>query len=508
MRRVPRPRLVLAAAVAALALLPGCGSDKSSKAPLDDALSYMPANSPFVVSISTDLQSDQYKSLEALARKFPFAGQAITQLKNSLESSGNVSYKNDVKPLLGNEAVVSGADVQSFVNRGTSGSDFFAALKTKDKGKLEDLVKKDKGESKGDYKGAKLYQSGDTAYALDGDLVVLTETQDMLKQALDRHDSGSGMTKEKFDKAFDGLPADGLFRAYFDVQGLVNGDPDTVKARKVKWVRALRSFGAVASADRQGLSFDFRLVTDPAGLADSDLPLPPGGGSAQLPARPAGSGTVAVGLRDFGHAIDFCSGVAKALGEHQSCDLATQLEKELGPQLAGDVRKNVFDQLKGDVVALIGLDKSYGVATKVADQARLEKTLAELSKEGALGGGDTSAGGRPSLTKSKGGLYTLITKNGDRSEIGVVDGKFVVADSPASAATIASAGTEAPSGSGGSLVASLNAEDAANAIIKRSSSGGLGALGGALFTKPLGDFTLSASNDTSSLRGKARLGID
>ncbi|HVD55622.1 MAG TPA: hypothetical protein VNC17_02175, partial [Thermoleophilaceae bacterium] len=61
-------RRLLAAAISlcVLAAAPGCGGDDASSGPLEAALSYVPGRTPFVVAIDTDLEGDQYKSLQAI----------------------------------------------------------------------------------------------------------------------------------------------------------------------------------------------------------------------------------------------------------------------------------------------------------------------------------------------------------------------------------------------------------------------------------------------------------
>ena len=112
-------------AVAAIAVpVAGCGGDSESgdsgKNPLDNALGYVPKNTPFVAVIETDPNSAQFKNATAIAKKFPFAGQLQQQLEKSLSSSGNTDYEKDIKPLLGNEFVVGATNSKTFVDSGST----------------------------------------------------------------------------------------------------------------------------------------------------------------------------------------------------------------------------------------------------------------------------------------------------------------------------------------------------------------------------------------------------
>ena len=54
---------VLACAVAFAA---GCNGDDSSGGALESALAYVPSGTPFAVAIDTDVEGDQYRSLDEI----------------------------------------------------------------------------------------------------------------------------------------------------------------------------------------------------------------------------------------------------------------------------------------------------------------------------------------------------------------------------------------------------------------------------------------------------------
>src|SRR4051812_9895121 len=104
-------RRLIAISLALSALLfAGCGGGGDSGSPLDSALSYLPKDAPFAVAIDTDLGGDQYKALQSLLEKFPFGGQVKDSLRRQLEQGTNVSFDDDVKPVLGNPIVVGATD--------------------------------------------------------------------------------------------------------------------------------------------------------------------------------------------------------------------------------------------------------------------------------------------------------------------------------------------------------------------------------------------------------------
>ena len=67
-----------------------------------------PSRSP----IDTDLEGDQYKSLDAILNRFPGADTIKALLKAQLSmGQEGVDFDKDIKPLLGNPAVISATDV-------------------------------------------------------------------------------------------------------------------------------------------------------------------------------------------------------------------------------------------------------------------------------------------------------------------------------------------------------------------------------------------------------------
>src|SRR5919201_1782255 len=152
--RLMRRLLVLLAVGAAAIAASGCGG---SKQPLDDALGYVPKDSPFVVAISTDTGGDQYKNLGRLVRRFPFGGLVGDALKREFERSAGVDFDRDIKPLLGNDFVVGATNPRSFAG-GAGGGRFVGAIKSKDKGKLEQLVKRSGARKEGAKDGAGIYR--------------------------------------------------------------------------------------------------------------------------------------------------------------------------------------------------------------------------------------------------------------------------------------------------------------------------------------------------------------
>jgi hypothetical protein len=93
--RIP---FVLGALLATL-LVVGCGGTTGAGA---DAADVIPAGAPAFVSIDTDPDSSQWRTVERLAEKFPDREKAVRALKRELREEG-LSWEEDVRPALGSE---------------------------------------------------------------------------------------------------------------------------------------------------------------------------------------------------------------------------------------------------------------------------------------------------------------------------------------------------------------------------------------------------------------------
>src|SRR5215213_9690325 len=126
-------RRALAILVSALVLLvAGCGGGDDSGSALGDSLAYLPKDTPFAVAIDTDLKGDQYNALGELVDRFPFGDQIKGAVVQELEqSSGGLSFDDDIRPVLGNPLVVGAANAEAITAESNA---FVVAGKAEDKG--------------------------------------------------------------------------------------------------------------------------------------------------------------------------------------------------------------------------------------------------------------------------------------------------------------------------------------------------------------------------------------
>jgi uncharacterized protein DUF3352 len=502
MRRLLTIPLVLLAL-----LIAGCGGGDDSGSALDSALSYLPEDAPFAAAIDTDLEGDQYEALQDLIKKFPFGGQLQDSLRQQLEQGTEVDFDDDVKPVLGNPFVVGSTDAASFT--GNSGDTaFVAAIQAKDKGALDDLIDKTKPKKTGEESGATVYEENGTVFAVEDATVIFAGDAQQLTQALKRADGDNHLDENAFNKGLEGLPSSALARVYSDLGALLESDAGTGAARNIKWVDALQTLGLTVVAKSDSIDVDFRVRTD-GDLTDADLPIAPGDEAPDVIKRDA---EVGLGIRDLAHIVKFAENAGQAVDPAGFGDYAkakATIDKQLGVSLDDDL----IGQLTGNVSASVSIDGKFGVRAELKDPQAFERTLAKVADvlpSFAEGAGFGTVG----LSKPKGSqkFYALAQPDGDGVVFGVIDDVLVVANDPARADDLASAEPTPVPGAKGSVVLSANAEQIVSTLLGQFGPalglGDLGGLGGALFTRPLGDLNGYMSASTDELRGKFTLAID
>jgi len=489
------PALFTAAAIA----LAGCGGDDSSSSPLDEALGYLSEDAGFALIASTD--PGDYQDFRDVAERFPFAGRAEDLLKQSLER-GEVDFDEDIRPLLGNEVVIGTDDNASFLDS-EADTPFVFAIETEDAEALRELAESG-GEQTGESEGHDLYegQDDDTFLAIKDEVLVLSNDQGTLENALKQRGEDDRLTEDDVEPAFEDLPDDAPVRAYANVAALLAASPDAEEALKVEWVDHIDTFGLSLDAGEDAIALDWSLRTDPEGLSDDNLPIASGSESPQLLERDEGSAEITLGLRDPSQVIDFALATAKVVDPAGYAEFQSGKEA-VGRRLGIDVDEDVLAQLSGNVAAVVSIDGNFGVRAELEDPDAFEGTLAKVMEElPRLADGVT-------VTEPKQGnrFYGVATADGDSFAVGVAEDALVVANTAELASEVATRGLVDPGGAEGAFVATADAEQLANAAIARF-AGGLEGIGGTLFTGQLGDLFQSVTASTEGLSGRLELTID
>jgi uncharacterized protein DUF3352 len=498
-------RRLLATALCALVPLVavGCGGGSSSGAssPLDNALGYVPKNAPFVLALDTDPNGSQWKSLVANLKKFPFSGQVQSSLNSSLQQAG-FDFNRDIKPILGNQAVIASPTVQGLTGSNTQ---VILALQAKDKGKLSNLLSRSRQLTKdGSSNGATLYKEKTSSdeLAQKGDTLVLATTRQQLVAALQQRGRSDRLTESDFNSKLNGLPSDALARFYLDAQSVIDQSPGAARAKQVKWVGALRTFSFALSSQNDGLSIDFDAKTDPSGLTQADLPIATGNASPPVSNK---QGEIGVGIRGLDQTERFAESVAKVVSPTSYGDFV-KAKQVLSSRLGVNVDRDLIGQLSGNATTSIDLSGHYAVRANPKNPATFAKTLAKFARVApsfAQGAGLPNA----KLTRSH-GLYKLTGSNGKTIYYGMVGKVFALSNDPSRLAQIASSPTQSVSGAKGAISLNADAGQIVSQLVSKASGGGLGgAFGGSLVSAPLGSLTGWADSSTSGITGHLKLQI-
>jgi hypothetical protein len=489
-------RLVAAlTACLAVAVSVGCGGDDSSGG-VGEALSYVPAETPFAVTVDTDLEGDQWQALDGIVNRFPGAEQikALLAAQLSMGQEG-VDFEKDLRPLLGEPAVISATDVTSFLSDSDE-SGFVAALQVSDTEALDALIEKTEAQEQGEVAGATVYQDEDTFFAVDGEMVILAGTRELLESALQRADGGESLSEDDFDAAFDGLPDDVLARVYVDVQALLGQSEGAAAARKIAWVDALRTLGLTVAAQEKSVDVEFNLRTEGEGLSDQDLPLAAGDEAAQVVKRPT---EIGLGLRNPSQVVRFFEDALQAVDPDTFGDYE-QGKRAIEGRLDIDVQRDVIDQLTGNLSVSATIDGDFAARAELKDADAFAQTLDKVVQELPEFGVD-------GVTRA-GDLYTLDTPD-LRLVFGVSEGAFVLGSDAAMARAMASGQPEDVEGAEGSLVVSADLEGIAREVLSQlAPQFGIPAPIVPVFARPFDELRGSVATSTDGMRGKVSLTLD
>lgn len=486
------------------AVLASCGGDDGGDAgsPLDAGLGYLPEDAPLVIAIDTDVDGDQFKALESIAKKFPGGEELRDQLLQQLEL-GEADFEEDVKPILGNPFVVGGTNVQSVIDE-SEDDDFVAAIQAGDKDALVDAVEREGAKRTGEKNGATLYEDNDgDRFAIEDDVLVVAGSERLLDQALEQRDSDDRLTEDTFEDGLADLPGDALVKVYGDLAALIENDPDTAAARKVKWVDALDTFGLTSSFEEDQIAIDFNLATEDD-LSDEDLPLAAG---SEAPGIAQREGELGVGLRDLAQVYDFSLAAGQAADPSGFGEFETA-KRQIDDRLGISVDDDLLGQLNGDLSFSFNVSGGFGARAELDDPAAFRRALekaAPVIPEFLAG---TTGGATPRVERPSGGegLYSLVQPGEDTVFFGVVNDVLVVSNDQNRARQLADEQPEFVPDAEGALVFNVDAEALADSLLSQLQ--GLEALGGQLLTRPLGNMTGSVEATTDGVRGTLALEIE
>src|SRR5687768_3216657 len=112
-------------------LTAGCGGGPGADE-LDDTLAYFPDDAGVAVVINTDFEGDQVERLDRKIVRPQAGGRSLEDLLREGARDLDLSFDEDIKPLLGNELAI-GTQSADDIGRIT------AAIRVDDAGKLRDV---------------------------------------------------------------------------------------------------------------------------------------------------------------------------------------------------------------------------------------------------------------------------------------------------------------------------------------------------------------------------------
>jgi hypothetical protein len=196
------PMRAFAAGLAATFVLvaAGCGgSTAGGGGAKSDGAKFVPAGAPGFVYLNSDFESSQWKTLDALASKFPNREKLLAMLRSQLQQQG-VDFEQDVKPAVGPET-----DIGILKLMGDVGN-VLGLTQPKDKGKFDALLKKLDAASGGK----------PTVSEESNGWTLFSDDQAAIASAKQAYDGKSLADDDAFKTAMDELPGDALAKLYLN----------------------------------------------------------------------------------------------------------------------------------------------------------------------------------------------------------------------------------------------------------------------------------------------------
>ena len=372
-------RLLITIAALSVTALPvaGCGGNEQEAS---SAAELVPGGAVMYGEATLKPEGDQKAALDSLLAKFPGGGEAGQKLKEAIEkglqeSKGDVTFKDDIEPWLGDQA--------AFFARGLDLSGGFEAsallVATDDEGKAEDALEKSaEGKvTKQDYNGVEYLTDesegeANAAAVFDGYVVLGNEAG--VKAAIDTSKGDPKLSDEDgFTKALDGASDDRLGFFYLNPSPLLT----TIERQ-----------GAPLPGDIKDLLRDPVVATldadDDGAVVEASVPESLGKaaglfgqGSNLLTDLPADS-WLALAQNDLGKTLDFY--VESLAGAAGGRDV---VERQLRAATGLDLQRDVIDWMGDFGVFVRGTsvaDLDGALVVETSDEAASERFLDALAR--------------------------------------------------------------------------------------------------------------------------------
>jgi hypothetical protein len=426
--------------------------------------------------VNTDLESEQFERLDRKIVRPESGGESIEDLLQDVSREIQLSWEDDVKPLLGNPLVLG---TQSSVQL----TGISASIRVRDEGKLHDLADKIPGSTRdGEASGAELYEAeGGIAFAIEDDFLIVAQDKDTLLRALEQKDSDDGLTEADFNEALPVVSNDSLLRARTTVNsieeflGLSERVPEVESLFPLPWFESLGAIGVTAAfADDEHLVVDVALNTDGGDLDEDDLPFATGDETPEVVSRD--DEIVSANIDQSRTTVFLLRAAEAAFPDSRFVQAVEDVEQDLGI----DFEEEILKQFDGPSATALEFDgQTFAARSEVSDPDALREQLRALAPhlpelvqglEGLRSQGlafllllapDAVASTQPledvqvELPAGPDDLYHVAGLTGDGPSdvyFGLIDDVFVIGSSEEGARAIADESTESVEGAVGAAV--------------------------------------------------------
>lgn len=298
-RAIRWPLLGLLLVVALTLAACGGGDDSDSANPIaglgegngtvPEAAQLLPADAPILITINTDLDSDQWQRVSALADRFPASQDVIDEALRDLAGEG-LDFETDVRPALGADATIALLEV--------NGDDPPVAviLKPADPAQLEALIARSQSEDPG---SAPVWRVVDDWY-------VLADDDATIDRVLAGADTASLADDDQFKAAMESLPGESVARLWIS-PAVTDQIIAEAAADDPAGFEAFQSIAGLGQGTFDGASFAMLAVEEGISVVGvsktTDAPVPGSGPAEILDLAPADA-LAYVSLRDLRQSVE------------------------------------------------------------------------------------------------------------------------------------------------------------------------------------------------------------
>jgi hypothetical protein len=359
----------------------GCGSSSGSGGG-DDPAALIPAGAPVYFEGVLRPDGRVRSDLEGALKKILHTQDPQAKITKLLEDSGrggNITFKDDVDPWLGDRFGVAVTALHSGRN-----ADYAAVVASKDDGKAEELLAKQKGDIvKRSYKGvAYRFDRKDKTATAIVDHRVVVGTEGGLKAVVDAKggdtlDQANGLTAVRSKVAQDRVAL-----LYVDVQGLLrtvgltaSSNPQVGAVLQAFSSAAPRTLGAALQAQPDALRIDAVTIGTPSSAT-------PAGGGADVLARLPADSWLGLGVGNLGETLDRVLQTVAGGGGITGVGVNALLG-QFHTQTGLDLRKDVLGWMGHAGVFVRGTSRAGlggALVIKTTDTAKTRRTIAVLER--------------------------------------------------------------------------------------------------------------------------------